>query len=28
VHLAILLGFVGVGTFFAVRLISAKLVRG
>jgi lipooligosaccharide transport system permease protein len=28
VHLAILLGFIGVGTFFAVRLISARLVRG
>ena len=28
VHLAILLGFIGVGTFFAVRLITARLVRG
>ncbi len=28
VHLAVILGFIGVGAFFAVRLISAKLVRG
>ena len=28
VHLAILLGFIGVGTYFAVRLITARLVRG
>jgi len=28
VHLAVILGFIVVGAFFAVRLISAKLVRG
>jgi len=28
VHLAVLLGFVAVGTWFAIRTISAKLVRG
>jgi lipooligosaccharide transport system permease protein len=28
IHLVIILGFIGVGAFFAVRLISAKLVRG
>ena len=28
VHLAVILGFIAVGAFFAVRLISAKLVRG
>ena len=28
VHLAIILGFVVVGAFFAIRLITAKLVRG
>jgi lipooligosaccharide transport system permease protein len=28
VHLAIILGFIAVGAFFAVRLITAKLVRG
>ena len=28
VHLAILLGFIAVGTFFAVRSITSKLVRG
>ncbi len=27
-HLAILLGFIGVGMFFAVRLITERLVRG
>jgi lipooligosaccharide transport system permease protein len=28
VHLAVILGFIGVGTLFAVRLIKAKLVQG
>jgi lipooligosaccharide transport system permease protein len=28
VHFAVILGFIAVGAFFAVRLISAKLVRG
>ena len=28
VHLAALLAFLGVGTFFAIRTVSAKLVRG
>ncbi|MEO5885445.1 MAG: ABC transporter permease [Candidatus Limnocylindrales bacterium] len=28
VHLAVLLGFLGVGAWFAVRTVSAKLVRG
>ena len=28
VHLAVLLGFAGVGTWFAIRTVSAKLVRG
>jgi lipooligosaccharide transport system permease protein len=28
VHLAVLLAFIGVGTWFAIRTISAKLVRG
>jgi lipooligosaccharide transport system permease protein len=28
IHLAVLLGFIVVGTWFAVRNISAKLVRG
>ncbi len=28
IHLAVILGFIGVGAVFAVRLISAKLVRG
>lgn len=28
VHLAVLLGFIAVGTFFAIRTVNAKLVKG
>ena len=28
IHLAVLLGFIAVGTFFAIRTVNAKLVRG
>ena len=28
IHLAVLIGFIAVGTFFAIRTVNAKLVRG